>query len=160
MVDIIPNWHPIFVHFTIALVTVSAFCYLIGYFFQANKWGQELLIVGRWCLWFGAIAAIATVIAGFIAFYSVRHDSPAHTAMIMHRNWALATFSLILIASGWSCWLYFKEKQVSMFFIFIMLLSLSLVHITAWHGAELVYRHGVGVISLPETNHSDHQHSH
>lgn len=32
MIEIIPNWHPIFVHFTIALLTISTLLYVAGLF--------------------------------------------------------------------------------------------------------------------------------
>ena len=151
MIEIIPNWHPIFVHFTVALISISALCYFIGFFTKRHSLGKELLIVGRWCLWFGALAAIATIIAGFIAYYSVAHDTPSHEAMTIHRNWAITTFIVVLTVAFWSAWLYYKNKTISFVFVLSMLVALSLVSITAWYGAELVYRHGLGVMSLPKT---------
>lgn len=160
MIEIIPNWHPVFVHFTVALISVSALFYFIGYFLRKQPLGEELLIAARWCLWLGTLAAIATVIAGFIAYYSVAHDTPSHEAMTVHRNWAVATFIAILFVSFWSIWSYVKNKIVSFIFVLSMLLAFSLVSTTAWHGAELVYRHGVGVMSLPKIEHSNQPHDH
>lgn len=160
MIEIIPNWHPVFVHFTVALISVATFFYCAGLIFHNKKFGHEMLIVARWCLWTGALAAIVTVIAGFIAYYSVTHDSPSHNAMTIHRNWALGTLSVILILSIWSIRTYLKDKSISLWFIFGMLITFSLVTITAWHGAELVYRYGLGVISLPEADKPSHAHSH
>lgn len=160
MIEIIPNWHPIFVHFTVALITISALCYFIGIFSTKYSLGREFLIVGRWCLWFGAIAAIATVIAGFIAYYSVAHDTPSHLAMTEHRNWAIATFVVILFVTIWSLWQHFKKKSVGIMFVMAMIITFFLVTITAWHGAEVVYRYGIGVLSLPKSEGKGHQHSH
>ena len=160
MIEIIPNWHPIFVHFTVALITISALCYFIGFVSMKYSFGREFLIVGRWCLWFGAIAAIATVIAGFMAYYSVAHDAPSHEAMTVHRNWAIATFIIILIVAFWSAWLYYKNKAISFTFVLSMVIAFSLVSITAWHGAELVYRYGLGVMSLPKKEYSNQLNDH
>lgn len=156
MVEIIPNWHPIFVHFTIALISTSALCYLIGYSAIKSSVGQELLIVGRWCLWLGAIAVIATFITGFIAYHTVLHDTISHVAMTTHRNWAITSFIFILLMSAWSLWLYFKNKLIISTFIIGMIIAFLLVNVTAWYGAELVYRHGVGVITLPQREPSSH----
>ena len=41
-----------------------------------------------------------------------------------------------------------------------MLITLALLASTAWHGGELVYRYGIGVISLPQSSGPDHQHKH
>lgn len=117
-----------------------------------------MLVAGRWCLWAGSVAAIATVIAGFIAYYSVAHDTPSHNAMTIHRNWALGTLSVILILSIWSIRTYLKDKRISLWFILGMVIGFLLVTITAWHGAELVYRYGLGVKSLPKSSHAGHAH--
>lgn len=41
-----------------------------------------------------------------------------------------------------------------------MIITFFLVMITAWHGAEVVYRYGIGVLSLPKSEGKGHQHSH
>ena len=156
MFEIIPNWHPVFVHFTVALIPLSTLCYLLGYMIKPNKQGEELLVVAKWCLWFASISAIATVITGFFAYYSVAHDTPAHIAMTVHRNWAITTLIVILLTAIWSLRNWIKCKAVGKLFIVCMVISTILVAVTAWHGAELVYRHGLGVKSLPKS--SSHQH--
>jgi uncharacterized membrane protein len=45
-----------------------------------------------------------------------------------------------------------------------VILAWALVASTAWHGAELVYRHGLGVIAVPahveSGEHEDEPHAH
>lgn len=154
MIEIIPNWHPVVVHFTVALISISALLYFFGYFLKEHKLGEELLITARWCLWLGIIMAITTVIAGFLAYYSVAHDTPSHEAMTVHRNWAIATLIVIVLIACWSLWLHAENRAVPFIFVIGMLIAFSLVSITAWYGAELVYRHGIGVMSLPKNKHS------
>jgi len=156
MPEIIPNWHPIFVHFTVALVTVSVLLYLVGYCTHRFQLGREILIVARWCLWLGAIAAIATVSAGFIAYYTVAHDTPSHIVMTVHRNWAITTLVAVLLMSIWSWHFYRKERKVNGLFLMGLIAMITLLAITAWHGSELVYRHGIGVKSLPEPSNGNH----
>ena len=95
MLEIIPNWHPIFVNFTIALLTMSVIFYWVGRFSPSKSLQQELIIVGRWCLWSAAIITIITVILGFYAYYTVTHEDLAHVVMTTHRN--LALFALTII---------------------------------------------------------------
>ena len=109
MIEIIPNWHPLFVHFTIALIPLSTFCFISGYLLREKKIGKELLIVARWSLWFGGLAAVATVATGFYAYYTVLHDLPSHVAMTTHRNWAIATFILILCTCALSVSMFFNR---------------------------------------------------
>jgi len=160
MIEIIPNWHPIFVHFTVALIVTSAILYLVGNFTATLKWGQELLITARWCLWLGAFAAIATIIAGLIAYYTVAHDTASHLAMTEHRNWAIATVIVILCVALWSWRLIYKHKSTPILFIIAMIAVAGLVMVTAWHGAEVVYRYGIGVQSLPQVSGTGHAHDH
>ncbi len=41
-----------------------------------------------------------------------------------------------------------------------MLIVQGLLLFTAWLGAELVYRYGLGVMSLPQSENEDHSHLH
>ena len=43
-VEIIPNYHPIMVHFTIGLLSISALFYLAGSILKK----ENLLVAGRW----------------------------------------------------------------------------------------------------------------
>jgi hypothetical protein len=50
-------------------------------------------------LWLGASVTIVIVAAGFQAFLSVRE-----TAIVDHRNWAIATAIIWWIAALWAAW--------------------------------------------------------
>ena len=155
VIEIIPNWHPIFVHFTFALFTTSFGFYGLTYIISRlnitfKSLVNEFEIVARWCLWAGALLTIITVFVGLYAFNTVTHDEISHGAMREHRNWALPTAAMILLAAAWSWWQYMKQKKepTLMFLIVLVLVQLSLLS-TAWHGSELVYRYGLGGVSLP-----------
>lgn len=165
MIEIIPNWHPIFVHFTVALFTLATFFYLLSYFTgmlkgSTNKYTVEFEIVGRWCLWVVALFTIGTVFAGLYAFNTVRHDEAAHIAMTIHRNLALTTATGIILLAIWSGWRYFKLKKLTISFIVGLLIVQALLFTTAFLGGELVYRHGLGVMSLPKDEGEGHHHHH
>lgn len=159
MITIIPNWHPLFVHFPIALIFLSAICFTISMIFKQSALARELFIVSKWCLWFAGLFAIATAFTGWLAYNSVRHDEPAHIAMTLHMTWALPTAISIVLAALAA--LYFRDKwgKEGLLLTFLVLVILgSMVTITAWLGAEVVYRHGIGVIALPEAGNEDHGH--
>ena len=66
MIEIIPNYHPLFVHFTISMITISLGMLILGWLLISWKDIQkECFIVSKWCLWLGALASVLTVIAGF-----------------------------------------------------------------------------------------------
>ncbi|HCX3404688.1 TPA: hypothetical protein OZL93_003233, partial [Legionella pneumophila] len=61
MIEILPNWHPIFVHFTVALTSIATFFFCLGFIFQNINFGKELLVAGRFCLWTGVFFLLAMV---------------------------------------------------------------------------------------------------
>jgi uncharacterized membrane protein len=145
MIEIIPNWHPIFVHFTVALISTAGLFFILAKLLSNLKIGTELRISGQWTLWMAGLITIATVVAGFFAYYSVAHNPDSHIAMTIHRNWALATLLVLLICCVWSIIHYRNKTNPTSAFIVALLILLALVAVTAWRGGELVYRYGVGV---------------
>lgn len=157
MVEIIPNWHPIFVHFTVALLSVSLGAYIVALVIDSD----QLRTVAKWNLWIGAGITLLTLAAGWNAFNTVEHDDPSHAAMIEHRNWALITVAVLIPVLVWSVMAARKARQLGWGFVALFAIVGALLASTAWHGGELVYRHGLGVMSLPETDAHDHgAHSH
>lgn len=152
MIEIIPNWHPIFVHFTVALLLVSLGLYLLGLIAKC----EPALLVARWNLWIGAGLTAFTVGAGMYAFNTVDHDTPSHLAMLEHRNLAFITVAILLPLVLWSWLLHKKAKPVGWGFAVVFIVLGAMLLSTAWHGAELVYRHGLGVMSLPDVDAHDH----
>ncbi len=155
--EIIPNWHPIFVHFTVALLSLSVGLFIASRFLRGDL-RQQWELVARWNLWFGVAITLLTVAAGFYAFNTVRHDEPSHLAMQEHRNWALAT-ALWFLALAFL--LYRRRRSApGVGQLLALVLGGSLLLSTAWHGAELVYRHGLGVMALPavEAGVAGHKH--
>lgn len=102
MIEIAPNWHPVFVHFTVALLSVAAFLKLACLFVGSESLRAQWQIVARWNLWFGAGFTLITVVMGWLAYNSVAHDTPSHAAMTDHRNWALVTALVFVLIAIWS----------------------------------------------------------
>jgi len=158
MIEIIPNWHPIFVHFTIGLLSISALLYLAGAMLKKNN----LLIAARWNLWIGAAVTIGTVLAGWYAYNTVNHDGPSHAAMTDHRNWALVTAATFIVLALWAFWKQRGAKTVSPAFVIVILLAAGMLAVTGYKGGEVVYRHGLGVMRMPQMEgnggHASHDH--
>lgn len=163
MIEIIPNWHPIFVHMTVGIYTAAFGFYLLAYLISLlgilrTNITFELEVAGRWCLWAASLTAVITVLAGFYAFNTVNHDGASHMAMIDHRNWAIPTAIAILLVALWSGWRNYKHKSLSVIFIITLFIVQGMLVATAWRGAELVFRHGLGVMSLPKDEGGGHHH--
>ena len=157
-IEIIPNIHPVLVHFTVGLLSMSALFHLAGLVFKK----PNLLIAGRWNLWIGALMTVGTISAGFYAYYTVAHDAQSHAAMTDHRNWAVVTAITFMGLALFSLWKHRGAKTVSAGFVGILLLASGLLAVTGFKGGEVVYRHGTGVMRLPEIHgdggHGSHSH--
>ncbi len=159
MIDIIPNWHPIFVHFAVALLSLAVGLFVVAPFVKSPL-QEQWMIVARWSLWFGALAAIVTGLTGLYAYNTVAHDAPSHEAMTEHRNWAIATIVVFLSLTAWHIAKVRHSKKPAAVFVLCMVLGGGLLASTAWHGGEAVYRFGLGVMSLPKSEGEGHAHSH
>lgn len=151
MPTIIPNWHPIFVHFTVALFSLAAGLFVISLFVKPPL-KEQWTLVARWNLWFGAGLTIITGLTGLYAYNTVAHDTPSHAAMTEHRNWAIVTITLILTLAVWSIVRVRRAKMPGALFVGAMAVTGGILASTAWHGGEVVYRYGLGVMSLPKTD--------
>ena len=149
MIEILPNGHPIFVHFTIALLGTSGLFFLVSTAFAGKSWAGPLKIAAYWNLWLGAFFTIFTVGAGFHAYDMVAHDEVSHRAMSDHRNWATPTATLWSVLALWAAWMYRRERRVTPAFLAVLVVGLGMLAVTGFKGGELVFRHGLGVLSLP-----------
>ncbi len=158
MIEILPNWHPVFVHFTIALLSMAVIFHLIKAVLPANNEYQgALLILAKSNLLIGTAFAVFTAIAGWFAYNSVAHDTPSHLAMTEHRNWALVTLAVFVLLALWSLW---KKHKTTLVFLFALVIAGGLLATTGWLGAEAVYRYGLGVKSIPKSSGEGHAHQH
>jgi len=167
VIEIIPNWHPLFVHFTVGLLSTAVIFYFATLLLSnRHPWKQQWLTMANWCLWTGCLFAIATATAGWFAYNSVAHDAASHAEMTLHRNWALPTVAIFLLMGLWAIILARKRRRPGFLFLTFSLIAAGMLMVTGWLGAEAVYRYGLGVKSLPTVeeggdgyNHS-HNHSH
>lgn len=159
MPEVIPNLHPLFVHFPIALVSLSALFHVMALATRGKSCATHCAILAHTTLWLGALAVLPTVFFGWQAFNSVNHDETSHAAMLIHRAWALGTLAVLLVLAGWDFWRHKVDTHPALWFVVAVIGAWGVVAITAWHGGELVYRHGLGVMALPGEE-SDYAHGH
>ncbi|MGQ0531778.1 MAG: nuclear transport factor 2 family protein [Caulobacteraceae bacterium] len=151
-----PNIHPLLVHFAIALTMTAALAYVLALVPAASRWRASLAPAADWMLAFAALAVVATVAAGFQAYYAVAHDAPSHAAMTTHRNWAVPTGAAILVLAAWR-WFRRASPPSALFSTFIVA-GAVLIAVTGWWGGRLVFAHGLGVASLPQAEGEGHDH--
>ena len=158
--QVIPNFHPIVVHFPIALTIIAFLLSITAYARRSHPITVQLAAAGHFTLWLAAIGAAAAVLFGWLAFNSVNHDDAGHAAMLLHRAWAIPTAICLILLASWDAWKYRVNELISVPMLFVLFLLAQSIAVTGWLGGEVVYRHGIGVLSLPSSEISEHGHHH
>lgn len=167
-------WHPIFVHFTLALLCASVLFYLAARLVDNPDWRQRLVAAAELNLWVGTALTVLTVGFGWLAFESVPHEDSAHEAMQLHRNLALATFGWFAALTLFASWHRRGAHYPSIPFMIALLIGLGGLTLTGMRGGELVFEHGLAVAKVPtremrvtpgknaapQPGHEGHSHSH
>jgi uncharacterized membrane protein len=163
------NIHPMLVHFPLAFLSAFFVLDLAGSLFHKPNWRA----VASWLLYLGAVAAIFTATAGFIAADSVPHGGNVHEIMENHENFGIAVVILSVLLSGWRA---LKggaiEGPANSLFLILAAVMCGVMVLGADLGGLMVYRYGVSVSAVPVTEdalmHShggeeephDHEHNH
>ena len=156
MFEIIPNWHPVVVHFTVALLLTASVLFVAGTLLRARPSGGAATIAARWNLGIGLLVTAATLITGWWAYNSVAHDEVSHANMTVHLRWALGT-ALAFVAAAVAAW-YDRRRPAGAGIVLIALLAAGsgALAVTGWLGGENVYRYGLGVMALPKSDSHAH----
>ena len=156
--QVIPNFHPIVVHFPIALTIIAFLLSIAAYARRSHPISAQLAAAGHFTLWLAAVGAVIAVLFGWLAFNSVNHDDAGHAAMLLHRAWAVPTAIGLILLASWDAWKYRVNEMISVPMLFVLFLLSQAIAVTAWLGGEVVYRHGIGVLSLPASETIGHGH--
>ena len=156
--QIIPNFHPIVVHFPIALTIIALLLSIASHVRRSHPISGQLAAAGHFVLWLAAIGAVTAVFFGWLAYNSIsNHDDAGHAAMLLHRSWAVPTAIGLVLLASWDAWKYRVNELISVPMLILLLLLSQAIAVTGWLGGEVVYRHGIGVLSMPSSG-SGHAH--
>ena len=137
-----PNWHPMIVHFPIALLTLSVVVDLAALLGRRRSWHRMAygLIVA------GAVSAAAAVISGNDAAVPYR-DSGLADVVEEHEDYATIVLVTFLATSLGRLPLFLRSRHgwPLNLWIAVAFAGCCLLWLTSLHGGELVYEHGVGV---------------
>lgn len=146
-----PNVHPLIVHFPIALLIIALVFDIAGIILRKTGW---LRISAGLLYIFGAVATVAAFITGREAGDAATIPPTAHPTLSEHADLALYTvwfFGIYGLLRLFLLWKKPAEKIVVTVIVFLTgLFGMGLLYQTAEHGAELVFRHGVGVIAAED----------
>lgn len=152
-------WHPILVHFTVALLAASTFLYLVALLTKSLTWHARLVSAAELNLWIGAALTLLTVILGAVAYATVPHDEGAHELMFIHRTWGLITFAAYAVLALISIWHRKHARYPAPLFAVAMVVAMLALAETGLRGGNLVFDHGVGV-EEPSGEAAEHHHEH
>lgn len=153
--DMIPEWapnvHPMLVHFPIALLCAAVLLDVVALLYR-KKEGLRLAAVIVYVL--GAVGALASYLTGKDAADMFLLSGTANTALTDHADWGTATmwffviYAVIRVGVLW----WDREGKTAIWAPLLLIGAggLFLVYETAEHGAEMVFRHGVGVQAVAE----------
>ncbi|MDD2658671.1 MAG: DUF2231 domain-containing protein [Methylococcales bacterium] len=150
------NIHPLLVHFPIAFLSAFFALDLVGTLAKKPQWRS----VAGWFLYFGAVAALFTVIAGLIAANSVPHGQNVHDIMERHEHFGLSVLFLAVVLSIWRIIRGgLIQGAANSFYLILSALMCVLMMLGADLGGLMVYHYGVAVeaVQAPEGGH-DHMH--
>ena len=151
------NIHPLLVHFPIAFLSAFFMLDMAGTLAKKQNWRN----VASWLLYFGVIAALFTVTAGFIAAGSVVHGVEVHAIMERHEHLGVSVLSLAAFLSVWRLISrgVIRGGANSVFLMLAGLLCLLLA-LGADLGGLMVYHYGVAVHSVPAIPEGGFSHMH
>ena len=143
MIDV-TNFHPMIVHFPIALLIAGFGFDVAGLFINRDTFTK----VGFYLLLIGAIGTIAALLSGEAAGEGVAEQGPLKIALERHESAAEATVWLAAVTASLRVFLvlikkykgYFKAGIVALYFA-----SVVAVGLTGHYGGKLVYENAAGV---------------
>jgi uncharacterized membrane protein len=142
---LIPGWHPIVVHFPLALIVTAALLLSGARLLRPESRAATLATVGTWNLCLGALAALIALATGLAAVLDLHVGAAAHQAISTHLKWAiLATLALVLLAVWRGAGSVAQARPSWLFLIVLWAATAALVE-TGYRGGQNVYRYGIGV---------------
>jgi uncharacterized membrane protein len=141
------SWHPMVVHFPLALVVTGAITLLAARLLPQPRHAATLATVGTWNLCLGAVAALFALGTGLAAMLDLNVDLAARQAISLHVKWAIFTTLALVLLAVWRGAGTAQESRPSWIFVVVLSAATAALIFTGYRGGENVYRYGVGVHS-------------
>lgn len=157
-----PNWHVMFVHFPMALLSMGVLIELFAFLWRNSR----VRVAARWMILIGALWCVPTILTGVYAYQdAVREASTASMGepwrnivaecrwsaaqwefMNDHLTWAIVGGCVFVI--GAVKWIAIPDAWRRKFhwaFVLWMVIGLAILTMAAWHAGEGIFRYGTAV---------------
>lgn len=149
-----PNFHPMVVHFPLALLSIALLFDLLTFFLpeRAKGWGRSTTLTIYVA---GALSAIGVYFTGQAAADSVFMPAEAQSVLNSHADWALLTvwfYFIYTVLRLLAVWLLNRTHRMKVHVVFFILsmVGVFMLYETGGYGAQMVFQHGVGVQASEE----------
>lgn len=139
------QWHPMVVHFPLALTLTGVFCLFLCRLLRHKSLHTSLAACGTWNLVIAGAAALATLGTGVMAAWHLQLHDGAQYSVSRHMIWAVCTSLLVVLLGLWRALANNIEKQPSNLFLGFALVACIGFIVTGYYGGENVYHYGIGV---------------
>jgi uncharacterized membrane protein len=140
-----PGWHPMVVHFPLALVLVAAALLFAARLLRSETLAATAATVGTWNLCMGAIAALFALGTGLAAVLDLDLSEAARQAISLHMKWAMFTTLMLVLLAVWRGAGTVPGSRPSRVFLIVLSAAAAALIFTAYRGGKNVYEYGVGV---------------
>ena len=140
-----PGWHPMAVHFPLALVVTAALLLVAARLLRQERHAAILATVGTWNLCLGAVAALFGLATGLAAVTDLHVGLAARQAVSLHVKWAIFTSLALVLLAVWRGAGVAQESRPSWLFTVILVAATAALVVTGYRGGENVYAYGIGV---------------
>ncbi len=138
-------WHPVVVHFPLALILVATILLLAARLLRKASLAATAATVGTWNLCLGALACLFALGSGLGGAIGLDVDAAARQAISTHMKWALFTTLALLLLAIWRGAGTASESRPSWLFMILLLAASAALAFTGFRGGKNVYEYGVGV---------------
>ena len=136
------NWHPLFVHFPIALWIGALIFEALAVLRSSDDWHKTAARL----LYLGTLFGVAAAGTGLLAEESVPQSGPVHDAFEFHETMMYITMSVAVGRCGVA---FFKRANFTAgmrkLFLLGLLVLAGLMAVGTDRGAQMVYQFGVAV---------------
>ncbi|NVO03709.1 MAG: DUF2231 domain-containing protein [Bacteroidetes bacterium] len=138
------HFHPMIVHFPIALIMVGFIADLFSLFLSKKE--PSLSKIGFYLMILGTLGAIAAFLTG--EFFTTKKIGEAGLVLAQHEMFAKITMGIMIFASIFRIYLVIAKKENSALKYFVILLiaiAAATVSYTGFLGGNLVYNFMIGL---------------